>query len=266
LTGMANEFALTEMLGQAALSFRDQTLDVADLVLLGLHGGEWGSFELGVLGLLELEAEHRSLVTAAELRGEATVFRYAHGLVSAADFSGWLRERALTLTDLSGYLRRTLLRARFTETPTPTIGQNELTPVLRAEALCGGVLQRLADAGIRALAAADRLGGGEQVGNTDVRVEATLADALTRTASGLASLGEGELRQRLCRVIGLLDAVARLRHELADEAALARKLFDHQLDWLRLTGTQWRDPPRTNAVSGGVRARSGRELRGGRGG
>ena len=78
---------LRDLVEAPAVSLEDHTLDVADLLLLGLLMGSWGEFERGFGRRIELEAEHGDSVDGAEIRAEATAFRYAHGLISAADFN-----------------------------------------------------------------------------------------------------------------------------------------------------------------------------------
>ena len=148
------------MLPTPAIGFAGRTLAIADLILLGLRSGAWDGFEQGVSRRLALERAHAAnTVSPEQLRSRATAFRYAHGLVSAAEFTTWLRARRLTLDDLAGELRRELLHRA---TPwTTTFRKPSIRParagVARAEAPCGGVLQTLADAAVCRLAAADRL-------------------------------------------------------------------------------------------------------------
>jgi hypothetical protein len=235
---MVSDTRLGAMLAWPAVSVEDRRLDVADLLLLGVIIGTWSMFEREVLVGLDLEAAHRGLVGADEVRQRATRFRYAHGLVSAAEFTTWLRERSLSIAQLSGVLARALLRERLGVHGTAQAGQRELEPVLRAEALCHGVLDTLAGAAAERLAAAHRVGGVDGFEVLDGRADEVLGEVRGLTACGLAAFDEQELRHRLGRLYALDDALGRLRRELADADVLRRRMASHGLDWLRLSGEQ----------------------------
>jgi hypothetical protein len=128
--------------GKAAVTVDGESLDVADLILLGVLTGEWPAFEDRVALGLELERAHPDDVPAEEVRREATAFRYAHGLISAADFRAWLEAHQMTVAGLSGVLRRRLLRARHVRSEGPAASEDEVIGVLWAEVFCDGVLAR----------------------------------------------------------------------------------------------------------------------------
>lgn len=230
--------ALGAILAAEAVSFGNERLDVADLVLLGLITGAWPRFEREAARGVALERDGAGSVSAAEVTARATQFRYARRLVSASEFTSWLAARSLTVADLAGVLGRALLRERIPGS-SGTAGAGELAGVLRAEALCGGMLGLLADAAIDRMAAAHRLGrlGGEVA---DGRVEATAGEALGCRAAGLAALGEDALRRRLRRLWAYEDARAALREQVAEPTTLRRQLAGHGLDWLRLEGRRLR--------------------------
>jgi hypothetical protein len=228
---------LDGMLHDDAVSFGNERYDVADLVLLGLITGVWPRFERDVGRGLALERDAPGVVSAAELRARATQFRRARRLLSASEFTSWLAARSLTVGDLAGVLRRALLRERMPGGG--DAGESEMARALRAEALCGGIFEVLAGAAIERMAAAHRLGrlGGEVA---DGRVEATVADAMSHHAAGIAALGEEGLRRRLRRLWACEDALAALRGQVGDPTALHRQLMVHGLDWLRLEGGRLR--------------------------
>jgi hypothetical protein len=238
--GEPNPVALGAILTSDAVSFGDESLDIADLILLGLIIGAWPRFEREVSCGLALERDGAGIVSAAELKARATQFRYARRLLSASEFTSWLAARSLTVADLAGVLRRALLRERVPEGG-GYARAGELAGVLRAEALCSGILGKLADAAIERVAAAYRLGRlGSEV--TDRRVEETVGGALGCHAAALAALGEGALRRRVRRLWAYEDARAALREQVAEPTALRRQLARHGLDWLRLEGRRLRFP------------------------
>ncbi|MGO9959497.1 MAG: hypothetical protein ACLP50_26570 [Solirubrobacteraceae bacterium] len=231
---------LDPILHNDAVSFGDERLVVADLVLLGLITGTWERFERDVRRGLALELTNGRLFGARERKACATEFRYAHGLLSAHEFTSWLAERSLTVADLSGVLGRRWLRERMPDGDAETdVEASALAGVLRVEALCNGVLQMLALDAIERIAAAHLLGAADRAVG-DGRVAETLADALGRTASGIAALGPSELRQRLGRLWTYEDARAALRKQVSEPVALERRLAEHGLEWLRLDGRRMR--------------------------
>lgn len=238
--GERNPVALGAILTSDAVSFGAERLDVADLILLGLLTGAWPRFEREVSCGLALERDGVGTVSAAEVNARATQFRYARRLLSASEFTSWLAARSLSVADLAGVLRRTLLRERAPERGGDA-EPGQLAGVLRAEAVCSGLLGKLADGAIEVMAAAHRLGRlGSEV--ADKRVEETVAGALGCQAAGLAALGEGALRRRVQRLWAYEDARAAVREQVAEPAALRRQLAGHGLDWLRLEARRLRFP------------------------
>jgi hypothetical protein len=217
-----------------AVSLGDVRLDVADLILLGLLRGTWQRFEADVRLGLHLERAHPRAVTDDAVRAAATAFRYAHGLISAADFKAWLQARELTVAQVSGVLRRSLLREHFAEPE--DAGDEALGSVLIAEAHCHDQLSALADAAVDGLVAEQRIDEG--LHPSGEAVDAALAEAVERTELGLPSLGEQVLRERL-EPLSLRELkLQRLRETVADEAGLKGRITDHGLDWVRLTGDE----------------------------
>jgi hypothetical protein len=229
---------LETILERDAVSFENERLDLADLVLVGVITGVWPRFERDVTRGLVLERDARGAVGAAELRARATEFRYARRLLSASEFSSWLAARSLTVADLSGGLGRALVRERAADGDgRGDVAVAELAAALYVDAICNGIFETLASAAIGRMAAAHRLGrlGAELA---DGRVEATLADAIECRASGVAALGEVELAARLRRLWAYEDARAVVREQVAEPVSLRRRLADHGLEWLRIEG--WR--------------------------
>lgn len=235
---LAPDSAWLALLERPAARVENERVDVCDLLLLGILTGAWERFTDGVRRGLALARDAPDAVTAADVRAAATAFRYARRLVSAAEFTTWLRERELTLDQLSAALARQVAEERERDDDGERADDAALAAVLRIEAYCRGALEALADAAIDRLAAADRLGGRAPGQPPLERVEAGLARALADGAAGLATLEEAELRRRLRRLVALDDALWQLREEIASPEAIDRCLAGHRLDWLQLRGEE----------------------------
>jgi hypothetical protein len=223
---------------RTAVTVDRESLDVADLVLLGVLTGEWPAFEDRVALGLELERAYPDAVSAEEVHLEATAFRYAHRLISAADFRRWLEARQITVGDVSGVLRRRLLRRDHPRSSGPPAGDREMIRVLSAEAFCDGVLARLGDRGVAHLAAGELV---EAVpAGVDDRLEALMPSALRVGDVVLAELTPDELRDRLARLCSLERALERLRRDVAEPSALERRMREHALEWTELVGDELR--------------------------
>jgi hypothetical protein len=234
-----------------AVTVDGESLDVADLILLGVLTGEWPAFEHRVGLGLELERANPGGVAEDAVRREATAFRYAHGLISAADFRGWLEERQLNVSDVSGVLRRRLLRVDHPDPNGPATADDprphgpsaadeEVVAVLPAEAFCDGVLARLADLGVERLVAGQLV---EVVPPADPGgVESALASLPGLRVPLVDELGDAELQTRLSRLVSLGLALEQLRREVAEPRAIGRRMKQHALDWTALVGDELRFP------------------------
>lgn len=233
---------LDAILKSGAVSFEDHLLDVADIVLLGVLTGAWAPFERDVRRGLTLQDGLPGAVSAPDLKARATKFRYARRLLSAQEFTAWLTARSLSVADLSGVLIRAILRERageLADTIPDEASADRLAEVLLAEAICGGVLERLVDAAVDRLAAAHHLGWppGER---DEPRGDDALEQALSCQAAGLAGLGETDLRRRLQRLWSYENARSTLRGRLSEPSALGSRVAAHGIDWLRLEGRRMR--------------------------
>jgi hypothetical protein len=231
---------LTDIVGRDVVRLEDEHLDTGDLIMLGLATGVWQRFEQEVVRGLALELAG-SAVDREQVTARATAFRRRRRLLSAAEFTAWLRARGLTLDELSGVLGHALLRDSHPHRDDgPPVSSERLGAVLYAEAVCGGVLDELAAAGVERLAAAHRLGASPDPDDENPdRVDALVELALAHAATGLPQAGEHALRRRAERIVALEQALARTREELAaDQRSLQRRLRDHAIDWMRLRGNE----------------------------
>jgi hypothetical protein len=224
-------------LSAPAVTVGEITLDLADLVLLGLQLGSWERFEAEAQRGVALEALGLPEVLKEEVRAGATRFRYRHHLLAAAEFRAWLAARSVTVTEMGSAISRALLRARE-ETRSLDEPLPDVAGVLWVEAVLDGVLRELArEAGDR-LAADFRIDA-DAVPPADPDAITILVDrALGLPLPGVTGLGEPELRGRLIRLDRLSGALNELHEQVADERRLERCLASHMLDWLQIEGEE----------------------------
>jgi hypothetical protein len=139
-------------------------------------------------------------------------FRYARDLLAADELLAWLEHWQLTSVDWHEYVVRMLLRERWMGELADTasrfsVGHDEVTGALWAEAACSGFLTR----------AAERVAG----------------DAALAAAAGEAIGGAWEQPALLARIGAV---AARARVEALTEEAIAREVDVHRLEWLRIDG------------------------------
>lgn len=232
-----NRPGLPERLTARAVIVGNSSVDVADLVLLGLLRGQWIKFQASVDRGLALESLRLAGLSGDELQTAARRFRYEHRLISARELTAWLDARSLSAADLSGVIKRHLLRIR--EADRRVDGTSlDASDVLWPEAVCGGVLRMLARAAADLMASSYRLGGRPPIPADPARVQSTLELACEHPATGLVELGEPELRARLKRLLSFERALEDLREKVADEHAISRCVASHPLDWLQVTGRE----------------------------
>lgn len=238
---------LTAMLTTVGVSLDGEELDVGDLVLLGVITDRWAPFVRDVGWGLVLERDGRGEFGPDDLKERATGFRRARRLLSAAEFRAWLQARSLSVADLSGVLGRELRRERADEADRSVAGVDiDVGGILRAEALCRGILYDLGTVALELLVCARRLGWLERltdlVDQDDPRVQAGITDASEDRCTGIGELPGAVVAGRLRRLCALVDARQALRGQLADPDAVGRRLSDHGIDWLRLDGSRLRFP------------------------
>ena len=232
---------LADIIGREVVRLEGERLDVGELMMLGMSTGAWQRFERDVARGVALELGATSL-DRKQVSARATAFRRARRLLSAAEFTAWLAARTLTLDDLSGVLGRALLRDLSAPdgVTEPEVTAEQLDDVMYAEAVCGGLLDDLAVAALARLAAAHRLGLSPDGTDAEAgRIGALVNDARAHPATGLATVGDPELERAAGRIVALEDALVRTRAELStDQSLLRRRLRDHGLEWMRLSGNE----------------------------
>jgi hypothetical protein len=230
---------LSERLCHPAVEVGDLSLDVADLILLGLLDGSWSTFEnLTAVGMA-LASDPALDVPQEESHAAATAFRLRHRLISANDFLTWLGERSLTVDDIAGFLDRRLRRERVSGEQLPSLSDSAVRPgeaigdVIWPEAIGSGMLDSLATQ------AADLLIAGDAYRDVVPAVsECMPADEAIPASDALSGLSAAEVAVRVERLVTYRAALGQMRTDAAQPTDLRRCVAAHSLDWLSVSGTE----------------------------
>jgi hypothetical protein len=221
-----------------AVAYDGRDYLVADLVLEGIRSGAWLDFERSVIAGLAREREAGD-VDPDELKSAAVVFRRARRLVSGEDLQRWREARNLTSDQWTGCLRRSLLRS---EASTVLVPEAEVEAVLRAEAICSGLLRRLGETVVEHAAAARGLGDqAPPVSDEDRSLAASLSvTALADEKLGLDLIPPPAVEERLAHLIALAGAATALAEAVDDPVALEALVADNRLEWARVAWAELR--------------------------
>ena len=169
-----------------------------------------------------------------EVQSAARDFRYSHNLETAAATEAWLRRWRLSAEDWMRYIRRSLLRARCSESPAELAARYpathaEVSRAAKATGVCGGHFNRFARklAGRAALHAArgdsepDALPAGE-----------VCVPGAERLA--LLHLSEDVCRDKVQALDRLEASFRRFRDQVVTPGAIKRFLASRHTDWVRV--------------------------------
>jgi hypothetical protein len=173
--------------------------------------GEWRPFVEQTrqsLACLCLATAAGQLPSGSDAREAATVFRYAHNLISAEDTQAWLGAWEMTVDDWMDYLRGQLLRERWANRLNEIVAANpvsdeEVAEVVKNHAVCAG----------KFIEWARKLAGRAAVAASSAPLDSTMSprEMIERIEAGF------DARRRLAVTPNLLET----------------KIADHRLDWIR---------------------------------
>jgi hypothetical protein len=200
-----------------------------DLLTAGALSGRWRTLETDlVLGLAGLE---HWTPARDEVKAALREFRYARRLISADEFSDWLRQRGLAQRDLAEAIRRRLAREHDGETRAwdrPGHRQAALA-ALPAEAVYTGALldcaQWLVDRVIC-------LGDGPAPEVEPAEQEVLLERERELMASEVIAEADADRRARAGLVLAASVAYDAHVAEMCSARAISTVLQRHALDWL----------------------------------
>jgi hypothetical protein len=223
--------ALQSLLASEVVSVEERVSTGRDLVAAGVVSGRWLELERDLLaGLAETRNERAS---SEDLSRALRDFRYDRWLISADEFSSWLRSRGLQVSQVKAVLERRLARSRDAVAVPPSDLQADLGTALEAlpaEAICTGAFAECA----RWLV--DRLLAWSAAGSEMTAPEALVHELAERDRALLATSGLAEPDdERSRRIAWLVSADAAYRDHveaLCSKAAIAAHIRRRQIDWL----------------------------------
>lgn len=181
---------------------------------------------------------------AQDVRDAANEFRYEQDLISAQEMQAWLDERGLTVESWLDYIRRSLLRQRWSaELPAIAsqyvVTDEEIDRAIDVEAVCSGrltecsrklaaraaVYDKLVEEADSAVAAADT------EGERDTASEALTVNLLAEGLSGSCTAAANEKLAALVRLEAVFDDFCRR----GQPARVVRdRISAQRLNWIRV--------------------------------
>ena len=217
------------LLGATIVSAGGRDLTGRDLVTAGALSGRWRRLEAdlvdGLAGLQDWTPARD------EVKAALREFRYGRRLISADEFTDWLRQRGLVLRELTEAIRRGLARERDDLTGSrDQAGQRQRAlAALPAEAIYTGTLldcaEWLAD---RVLCLAD----GSVPGVEPAELELLLGRERELMAAKVIAEADADRRARAGFVLAASAAYDARVAAMCSPQAIAKMLRRHALDWL----------------------------------
>jgi hypothetical protein len=232
---------MREILMRPVFRVRDESYSWGDVVMAAALWGDWDrtrdEARAGLACLHSYRVAGRSLPDA-EIEDAAVEFRYAHELVAAEEAEAWLTSWGLTATQWMEYIRRAVMRQKLASripelVARHPISDDELASASGAEAICSGLLSRLAPKLAARAAMHDRIRAARQNGGPlfPERAVAEIVESIPWPAVGL---DEERLLASSRKVAVAELALREFRAEALTPRALADQISSHHLEWIRV--------------------------------
>jgi len=188
----------------------------ADVVLHAQASGRWEELRAQTRTGLACESHFDTIEEeGAEdaIEEAAAEFRYDRELITADEMEAWLEAHSLTPEEWMGYIRRAVLRQRWTDDlddilAEHSVGEADLEDALRVDLVCSGANRILAE---------------------ELAVEAAAAAAATASASSPSSPSSPPER-----LAALRDRAVLFRQHAVAPETLAREVSSNQMEWIRV--------------------------------
>ena len=225
---------LKSLVGQFAFAVEEAGYTWEDVILAARAWGDWAALEAevreGIACLQHRRATGEDL-TEEEAEAAATEFRLAHDLLTAAQTEAWLQERGLSVENWMKYVRRSLLRRKWSATLPDFVARypasdRQLNHAWKIVGLCSGHFARFARklAGRAAVHASMQDAGSE---STPVAEDAAACELL-----GLAA---DVIRARLEALSRLEQSFQQFARQVLTPEAVRRQIQTRHTDWIRFT-------------------------------
>ncbi|MGI8842090.1 MAG: hypothetical protein ACR2HZ_00205 [Gemmatimonadaceae bacterium] len=224
---------------------RDDSYCWSDVALAAVVWGDWERLLRGVREGLACVHSYRDSgrpLPEAEIDAAAADFRYERELISAQETEAWFARWGITASQWMGYIRRTVLRARL-EPRLPEVlarhpvSDSEVAAAAGVEAICSGLLTRLAPRLAARAAAYDQMRGAHQNGGP-LYTDQDVASARREFPADVQSLGldvdDGTLDASATRLARAELALRDFRTAVVTPRAVADQISSHHLEWIRV--------------------------------
>lgn len=217
----------------------------ADIAFAAVVWGEWERLRLQVREGLACLGSHRASgrpLPEAEIQSAAADFRYERELIAAEEAEAWFSRWGISAHEWMEYIRRSVLRARL-ESRLPEIlaahpvADADVAAASGVEAICSGLLTRLAPRFAARAAAHDQMRAAHQNGGPlypDEDLAAVRRGFPTDVQSLGLDLGEDTQHESATRLARLELALRDFRTAVVTPRAVADQISSHHLEWIRV--------------------------------
>jgi hypothetical protein len=236
---------LRSLFGQLVFTADGSGFFWEDVILAARAWGDWAALELEVrqgIACLRHAIATKALPSAAEVEAAANVLRAAAELRTAAQTQKWLADRGLTVDNWYKYLKRQLLRQRWSPMLDELVDRYRAKPrhvhrALKTVGICSGHLthfaRQLAGHAAVALKLRDQLSPGH--------VDLELQSILTRfdpqvIADGYPAISVDCWRQKLAQLACLQASFLLFKRQLLTDRAIQAEFDANHTQWVRIDG------------------------------
>lgn len=217
----------------------------ADIAFAAVVWGDWDRLRREVREGLACLGSYRASgrpLPEAEIDAAAAEFRYERELISAQEAEEWFARWGMSAREWMDYIRRSVLRNRLESRMPELLAQYpvsdaDVAAAAGVEAICSGLLRRLAPRFAARAAAHDQLRGAQQNGGR-LYTDEELAGVRRGFPGDLQSLGldvdEDTLDECATRLARLELALRDFRTAVVTPRAVADQISSHHLEWIRV--------------------------------
>jgi hypothetical protein len=224
---------------------RDDSYSWSDVALAAVVWGDWERLQREVregLACLHSYRDAGRPLPDEEIDTAAADFRYERELISAQETEAWFARWGISASQWMGYIRRSVLRARL-EARLPEllarhpVSDAEVAAAAGVEAICSGMLTRLAPRLAARAAAYDNMRGAQQNGGP-LYTDQDVAGARNGFPDDVRSLGvdvdDATLDACATRLARTELALRDFRAAVITPRAVADQISAHHLEWIRV--------------------------------